>query len=62
MRDAGPAPNCMCCRHHAITHEAGLRYRCDALGFKSARLPCKVVEESSGLPCQLHEPRLPRPG
>lgn len=55
-----PEPNCMRCRHHAITHETGFRYRCDALGFKSAKLPCKVVLESSGMPCQLFEARTQR--
>lgn len=51
------APNCMRCRHHAITHETGFRYQCNALGFKSAKLPCKVVLESSGMVCQVFETR-----
>lgn len=50
-------PNCMRCRHHAITHEIGLRYQCRRLGFKSAALPSKVVLESSGMPCQYFSPR-----
>ena len=52
-------PNCMTCRHHAITHELGMRYQCNAMGFKSAKLPCKVVLESSGLPCQFYQARKP---
>jgi len=54
------APNCMRCSHHVITHETGFRYQCNALGFKSAQLPCKVVQESSGMPCQMYHPRQPR--
>jgi hypothetical protein len=50
-------PNCMACRHHAITHETGLRYQCNAMGFKSAQLPCRVVLKNSGLPCQLFAAR-----
>ncbi len=49
----------MTCRHHAITHELGMRYQCNAMGFKSAKLPCKVVLESSGLPCQFYQVRKP---
>lgn len=58
MREV-PEVSCMRCRHHAITHELPFRYRCDALGFKSARLPCKDVLENSGLPCQYFVPRQP---
>lgn len=59
MNDEVPAPNCLRCRHHAITHELPFRYRCDALGFKSARLPGKDVQENSGLPCQFFVARRP---
>ena len=55
-----PEPNCMRCRHHVITHEPAMPYQCQALGCKSARLPCKVVIESSGMPCLAYEPRPPR--
>jgi len=50
----------MRCRHHVITHEQGMPYQCNALGFKSARIPCKVVLESSGLPCLAYAPRRSR--
>jgi hypothetical protein len=52
--------NCMRCQHHAITHALGMRYQCNALGFKSAKLPCKVVLENSGLPCQYFLVRVER--
>ncbi len=50
----------MRCQHHVITHEQGMPYQCSALGFKSAKLPCKVVLESSNLPCLAYTPRPPR--
>lgn len=53
-------PNCMKCQHHAITYTMGMRYQCNAMGFKSAKLPCKVVLENSGLPCQFYLLRVER--
>lgn len=50
-------PNCMRCRHHLITHELPFRYSCQAMGFKSAQLPCREVLANSGMSCQLFQPR-----
>jgi hypothetical protein len=58
-------PNCMRCRHHLITHEVNFPYACQAMGFRSRQLPCRVVFGSSGLHCQLfelREVRAVRPG
>jgi hypothetical protein len=41
--------------HYYITHDINFRYGCHALGFKSQQLPMRVVEESSGQPCQYFE-------
>jgi hypothetical protein len=46
---------CNHCAHYYITHDINFRYGCHALGFKSQKLPMRVVEESSGQPCQYFE-------
>jgi len=43
----------MRCRHHVITHEMPFPYACQAMGFKSAQLPCREVLANAGMPCQL---------
>lgn len=54
-------PNCLRCRHLAITWEMGRGYACRAMGFKSRQMPWRVVLASSGKPCLLFEPKPPRP-
>ena len=46
-----PTADCWQCRHHYITHDAGFPYGCQAMGFKSRRLPCLEVLAASGHPC-----------
>ncbi|HIC85854.1 MAG TPA: uracil-DNA glycosylase [Desulfobacterales bacterium] len=48
---------CRACKHFFITHQPSFPYGCRALGFKSARLPFKVVVECSDLPCQAFQKR-----
>lgn len=54
-------PRCATCRHAYTTWEASHPYGCRAYGFRSRQPPSDVVRRSSGMECQLHEPRLPRP-
>ena len=50
-----PRPHCHRCRHFRVTWDEGTPYECRAYGFRSARLPTRVVRESSGDDCQLFE-------
>ena len=45
-------PNCMECRHFAVTWEAALPYLCKVMGFKSQRLPSIEVLEADGQSCR----------
>lgn len=51
---------CFQCRHLIITFQIDRRYACRAMGFKSRVIPWKAVYKSSGMPCQLFEPKPPR--
>jgi hypothetical protein len=44
-------PSCNNCLHYYITHDAGFRYGCRALDFKSQRQPILDVIAASGQPC-----------
>jgi hypothetical protein len=48
---------CVKCRYYSITWEPRQPYGCLAHGFKSRRNPALVVYQSSGLQCQLFEPK-----
>jgi hypothetical protein len=48
---------CVKCRHYLITWEPRQPYGCRAHGFKSPKSPAIVVFESSGMECQLFEPK-----
>jgi hypothetical protein len=50
-------PNCTACKHYYVTYETGRPYGCRAMGFKSKVSPAKVVYETSGMVCQLFEPK-----
>jgi len=41
----------MGCIHLYTTWNKHFPYGCKAMGFKSARLPCEVVRQSSGQEC-----------
>jgi len=53
-------PQCSSCRAYQMTWEPEKPHACRAFGFKSAALPSRVVEESSGSPCSYFEPK-PKP-
>lgn len=48
---------CAGCRHYHVTWDPSAPYGCRAMGFKSNRIPSMTVYESSGLLCQLFEPK-----
>ena len=43
--------NCWECRYFKITHQPSRPYACDAMGFKSKRLPCLDVVSIDGKGC-----------
>lgn len=51
----------MKCRHHAITHDVNFPYACNAMGFRSRRLPQFEVLAASGEPCLAFERRAAPP-
>lgn len=48
------SPDCLRCRHFAITWERQHPRACKAYGFKSVLLPSLVVLRESGQPCSLY--------
>jgi len=44
-------PLCRGCIYLYTTWDKNFAYGCKAMGFKSARLPCEVVRQSSGQEC-----------
>lgn len=56
----GEAVSCRRCRHYVLTWEPAQPYACRAHGFKSRKNPALVVFESSGMECQLFDPRTER--
>ncbi|MBZ0270406.1 hypothetical protein K8I61_00095 [bacterium] len=59
--DDGAAAKVLCrrCRHYRVTWDKNAPHGCAALDFKSRRLPCVAVYESSGRPCLSFAPREP---
>ena len=49
--------SCIRCRYYRITWDARMPYGCRAHGFKTFRNPALIVYESSGIECQLFEPK-----
>lgn len=54
---AGVRPDCNRCTAFFITHQPAFPYGCRSMGFRSARLPCLVVLEAAGIPCQQFDPK-----
>lgn len=50
-------PQCRNCKNYFITYDPVKPHGCRAMGFKSKRLPSQVVYESSGIVCQLFDPK-----
>jgi hypothetical protein len=49
--------SCIQCRYYKVTWDAQMPYGCRAHGFKTYRNPAVIVYESSGIECQLFEPK-----
>ena len=49
--------SCYKCRYYKVTWDARMPYGCRAHGFKTHRNPAVIVYESSGIECQLFEPK-----
>ncbi|SIN87334.1 hypothetical protein SAMN05443662_0803 [Sulfurivirga caldicuralii] len=49
--------DCFRCRHFYVTWDPSAPRGCRAFGFKTKLLPSIVVQQSSGEPCQLFEPK-----
>lgn len=54
--------NCFKCRHFHVTWDESFPRGCRALGFKSREMPSAMAYNSSGMECQLYEPREKKPG
>jgi len=54
MKDAKLCLNCI---HYYITWDKKFPKGCKGFGFKSAKMPCDVVVESSGAVCKMHVPK-----
>ena len=50
-------PHCRSCRFYFITYDVERPHGCHAFGFKSKRLPCREVFESTGEDCAGYEAR-----
>ncbi len=55
--DEGRRIACIRCRYYQVTWDARRPYGCRAHGFKTHRNPAVVVYETSGIECQLFEPK-----
>lgn len=51
----GTLVNCFFCKHFHITYEKKYPYGCQAIGFKSARMPAVDVFSNSGMDCALFD-------
>jgi hypothetical protein len=49
--------SCRGCKHYRVSWDPRAPHACTAIGFKSQKLPSIVVYESSGIECQMFEPR-----
>ncbi len=50
-------PNCLKCKHYYVTYDPARPFGCRAMKFKSATSPARVVFKTSGLHCQLYNPK-----
>ena len=62
MRDSDERSSriaCYKCRHYQVTWDVNNPHGCRAHGFKSRKNPALMVYETSGIECQLYEPKKP---
>ena len=48
---------CIACRHYFVTWDPSAPYGCRAMGFKGPQIPSVTVFQSSGMECQLFDPK-----
>lgn len=48
---------CMACRHYFVTWDPCAPHGCRAMGFKGVQIPSVVVYQSSGMECQMFDPK-----
>ena len=58
-KDGNRRVACYKCRYYQVTWDVRQPYGCRAHGFKTHRNPSLIVYESSGIECQLFEPKKP---
>lgn len=49
--------NCVGCIYYYITWDKKYPRGCKGFGFKSVRMPCEIVKESSGEMCKMYMPK-----
>ncbi len=54
---AAPTFTCRSCKHYRVSWDPAMPHLCVAMDFKSKRLPSLVVYETSGIECQMYEPK-----
>lgn len=47
--------SCIGCKHYYVTWDTRAPKGCRYFGFKTAKMPCHVVKESSGNFCTMYE-------
>ncbi len=52
------AEECFNCKHFYVTWDEFFPRGCKALKFKSREIPSAVVKRSSGMECQMFEPKM----
>jgi ribosomal protein L37E len=52
---------CRRCRHYKVSWDPNAPHACEAMGFKSQKLPSLVVYEASGIDCQMFAPKPQKP-
>jgi hypothetical protein len=57
MEERSKPVSCLKCRYYQVTWDIRSPYGCKAHGFKTNRNPSMIVYESSGIECQLFEPK-----
>ncbi|MBL4902974.1 MAG: uracil-DNA glycosylase [Desulfocapsa sp.] len=50
-------PCCIKCIHYFVTHDPAQPFGCWAMGFKSKQNPATMVFASSGIECQVFNPK-----
>ncbi len=55
--EVGNRKICYDCEYYYITWDKKFPKGCKGFGFKSVRMPCDEVKDSSGEVCKMHRPK-----